>query len=120
MITVLIPKGGGEYQGIGLLKPIWKVLKKVMDHRLEAIVLHNNLHGCLALWGTGTGIIQAKLVQQLVHLDQMPFFGIFINLREAFDAMDWGRCIEILVLYVLGPQMFPLTHNFWDTATNVC
>jgi hypothetical protein len=49
VITVLIPKGGGEYRGIGLLEPIWKVLEKVMDLRLEAIVLHDSLHGCLAL-----------------------------------------------------------------------
>ena len=26
VITVLIPKGGGEYQGIGLMELIWKVL----------------------------------------------------------------------------------------------
>ncbi len=84
VITELILKGGGEYRGISLLEPNWKELKKVMDLRLKAIILHNNLHGCLALWGTGTGIIEAKLAQQLAHLEQMPFFGIFINLRKAF------------------------------------
>ncbi len=31
VVTVLISKGGGEYWGIGLLKTIWKVLKRVMD-----------------------------------------------------------------------------------------
>jgi hypothetical protein len=30
MIVVLLPKGGGNYRGIGLLKPIWKVVEKVM------------------------------------------------------------------------------------------
>ncbi len=44
---MLIPKRGGEYWGIGLLKPIWKVLEKVMDCRLEAIVLHYHL-----VWAT--------------------------------------------------------------------
>jgi hypothetical protein len=24
----------------------WKVIKRVMDHRLEVIALHNSLHGC--------------------------------------------------------------------------
>ncbi len=61
-----------------------------MDLRLEAIVLQDSLHGCLALRGTGTGIIEAKLAQQLAHLEQTPFFGIFINQRKAFDAMDCG------------------------------
>jgi hypothetical protein len=120
VITVLIPKGGGEYRGIGLLEPIWKVLKKVMDLRLEAIVYHDSLHGCLALQGTGTGIIEAKLVQQLAYLEQMPFFGFFIDLRKAFDAIDCGCCLEILGLHGVGPKMLHLIRNFWDSATNVC
>ncbi len=120
VITVLIPKGGGEYRGICLLEPIWKVLKKVMDLRLEAIVLHNSLHGCLTSRGTGTRMIEAKLVQQLANLEQMPFFGIFIILGKAFDAMDWGRCLKILALHGAGPQMLCLIRNFWDTATNIC
>ena len=92
VITVLILKGGGGgYRGNGLLEPIWKVLEKVMDLRLEAIVLHDSLHGCLALQGTGTGIIEAKLAQKLAHLEQMPFFSVFINMRKAFDAIDQGR-----------------------------
>jgi hypothetical protein len=73
VVTGLIPKGGGEYRGIGLLEPIWKVLERVMDIRLEKIILHDSLHGCLAGRGTGTGIIEAKLAQQLAHLEQTPF-----------------------------------------------
>ena len=33
VIVVLIPKGGGDYRGIGLLEPIWKVLEAIMDKR---------------------------------------------------------------------------------------
>ncbi len=91
-----------------------------MDLRLEATVLHNSLHRCLASWGTGTGIIEANLVQQLGHLEQMPFFGIFIDLRKVFEAMDQGCCLEILMLHGANPQMLRLICNFWDTATNVC
>ena len=47
VVTVLIPKGGDEYWGIGLLEPIWKVLERVMDIRLEKIILHDSLHGYL-------------------------------------------------------------------------
>jgi hypothetical protein len=82
-----------------------------MDLRLEAIVLHDSQHGCLALQGKGTGIIEAKLAQQLAHLEQMLFFGIFINLRKAFDAMDRGCCLEILVLHGVGPKMLHLICN---------
>jgi hypothetical protein len=55
VITVLILKGGGEYWGIGFLEPIWKVPEKVMDLRLEAIVLHDSLHRCLACGAQGPG-----------------------------------------------------------------
>jgi hypothetical protein len=33
-------------------------------------------------------LTEAKLAQQLAHLEQTPFFGVFINLQKAFDAMD--------------------------------
>ena len=68
---------------------VWKVLERIMDHRLETIVLHNSLHGgCLKHRGMGKTIVEAKLAQQLAHLEQAPFYGVFIDLRKAFDAMD--------------------------------
>ncbi len=120
VVTVLIPKGGGEYRGIGLLEPIWKVMERVMDTRLETINLHDSLHGCLAGRGTGMGIIEGKLAQQLAHLEQRPFFGVFLDLKKAFDAMDRDRCLAILALHGVGPQLIRLIRSFWESATNVC
>jgi hypothetical protein len=31
VIVVLLLKGSGDYRGIGLLKPIWKVVECIMD-----------------------------------------------------------------------------------------
>ncbi len=59
-----------------------------MDLWLETIKLHNSLHECLAGRGMGTGIIEAKLAQQHAHLEQWPFFGVFLDLKKAFDTMD--------------------------------
>jgi hypothetical protein len=120
VITVLIPKGGGDYRGIGLLEPIWKVIKRVMDKRLEAIVLHDSLHGCCNGRGTGAAVIEAKLTQQLAHIEQTPFYGVFIDLKKAFNAMDWERCLLILEGHGAGPNMRRLIHHFWDVAMNVC
>ncbi len=53
MIAVLLPNGGGDYRGIGLLDPIWKVVEKVMVARFSVIKLHDCLHGGLPGWGTG-------------------------------------------------------------------
>ncbi len=63
VVTVLIPKGGGYYRGIGLLEPIWKIIERVIDKRLKAIALHDSLHSCHNGRGTGTAVIEAKLSQ---------------------------------------------------------
>ena len=61
-----------------------------MNIRLENINLHDSdsLHWCFAGRGTGTGIIEAKLAQQLAHLEQAPFFGVFVGIKKVFDTMD--------------------------------
>jgi hypothetical protein len=91
LIVVLIPKGSGDYRGIGLLEPVWKCIELVIDHQLEAITLHDSLHGCCSKRGTGTAIIEAKLAQQLSYLELKPFYSVFLDLWKAFNAMDWER-----------------------------
>jgi hypothetical protein len=88
IIVILIPKGGGDYRGIRLLEPIWKVIEKAIVHRLDAIQLHNSLHSCHIKCRMGTAIIEAMLVQQLYYLDLQSFYGVFLDLRKAFNAMD--------------------------------
>ena len=96
MIIILLPKGGGNYHGIGLLDPIWKVIEKVMVARLSVIKLHDCLHGGLPCRGTGMAIMEIKVQQQLAWVDQEPLYLIYLDLRKAYDPLDWGRCLEIL------------------------
>ena len=86
LIVVLIPKGGGDYRGIGLMEPMWKVLEIVMVSRMRAIEFHDCLHGSVPKRGTGTATTEVKLAQQLAYLEQEPWYGIFVDLRKAFDA----------------------------------
>jgi hypothetical protein len=57
-------------------------LERVINWRLEVIALHNSLHGCRNGRGTGTAVIEAKLSQQLAHIKQTPFYGVFIDVRR--------------------------------------
>jgi hypothetical protein len=119
-IVVLILKGRGDYHGIGLLEPIWKCIEQVIDHRLDAIELHDSLHGCRSKCGTGTTIIEVKLAQQLLYLKLKPFYGVFLDLWKAFDVMDREQSIMMLEGYGAGPRMIRLIHGYWRDAIIVC
>ena len=61
--VVLLPKGNGDFRGIGLIEALWKVIEKIIDRRLsDSIQFHDVLHGFRAKRGTGTAIIEAKLL----------------------------------------------------------
>jgi hypothetical protein len=92
----------------------------VIDHWLDSIKLHDSLHSCRNKRGMGTAIIKAKLAQQLLYLEFKPFYGIFLDLRKAFDAMDWEQCIMLLEGYGVGPRMIWLIRGYWRDAIMVC
>ena len=121
IIIVLIPKGNsGDYRGIGLLEVIWKVVERILDARLSTIELHDCLHGFRAGRGCGTGIMEAKLAQKLAFIEQVPLYGIFIDLHKAYDAMDRGECLKILRDAGTGEKALCLISRFWKQSVMVC
>ncbi|EJK77954.1 hypothetical protein THAOC_00175, partial [Thalassiosira oceanica] len=87
-------------------------------------VLSSSIRLCMAGFvkgrGCGTAGIEAKLAQQLACLKQRPLYGIFIDLRKVYDAMDRDRCMEIVEGYGVGPNMMRLIQTFWDEQKLVC
>ena len=62
--VVLIPKGKGEFRGIGLVEVTWKVVAVILHRRLTAgIKLHDALHRFRGGRGTGKATLEAKLLQ---------------------------------------------------------
>ncbi len=60
------------------------------------------------------------MTRKLAHIEQALFYRVFINLKKAFDAMDWEQCLFILEGHGMGPSMRHLIRHIWDMATNVC
>ena len=83
-----------------------------MDNCLKVLDYHDCLHGFLAGRGTGTATTEVKLAQQLAYIEQVPLYGVFIDLRKVYDVMDRGRCFEILKAYGVGPKMLKLIDLF--------
>ena len=95
-IIVLLPKGGSDYCGIGLLESVWKVVETIMVARIALIKLHDGLHGRLPGQGTGTATIKAKLAQSLAWRNQCPLYQIYLDLKKAYAAFDREQTLDIL------------------------
>ena len=79
MVTVLLPKGKGDYCGIGLMETIWKLVEVFMDKQFLAIKLHGCLHGFSAGRGMGTatmGVVHANVGQNVTPHN--PSLGLFL------------------------------------------
>ena len=116
--VVLIPKGKGDYRGIGLVEVMWKVVAVILNRRLtSSITLHDVLHGFRAGRGTGTATLKAKLLQQLAAMREEVLYVIFLDLTKAYDALDRSRCLDILEGYGVGPGARRLLINYWRRLT---
>jgi hypothetical protein len=120
MVIILLPKGGGDFQGIGLLDPCWKVVEKNMVCQMGTIDLHPCLHRGMPKQGTGTATIEAKLAQQLAWVEQEPLFQVFVDLCTAYNHINREKCLEIMTGYGVGLKLLRLQEKIWDQAEMVC
>ena len=108
---VLIPKGNGNFRGIGLLDVIWKTV--------TGIQFHDVLHRFRTGRGNWIAPLEAKPLQQLMAMREEVLHEIFLDLHKAYDALDRDRCLNILVAYRVGPRPIRLLRRYWDQLTMV-
>ena len=112
--VVLIPKGKGEYRGIGLMKVMWKVMEDILNFRVTASInYHEFLHRFWIDHGTGTATLEAKLLHQLAALREEVLYMIFLETHKAYDGLDRSICLGTLEGYYVGPQACRLLSTYW-------
>ena len=113
--VVLIPKGDGkDFRGIGLVEFVWKATTGIINWRLNSeICYHDNLHGFRTGRGTGTTILEAKMLQQPTSMKEEFLNTIFMDLQKVYDTLVRYRCIDILTGYSVGPRTLHILWTYW-------
>ena len=99
---------------------MWKVVAAILNRRFTfSITYHDAPHGFRAVRGTGTAALEAKLLQQLADLREEVLYVIFLDLTQAYDALDRSKCLDILEGYGVGPNARRLLTTYWRRLTMV-
>ena len=114
LVLVLIPKGTTNTQDIGMLETLWKLVESLINtHLCASLQIHDVFCGFRDGRGTGTAIMELKLVQDLSSIYQDPLFLVLLDLRKAYDTMDRGRFLITMEGYGVVPCTCGLLETFW-------
>ena len=62
----------------------------------------------------GTAILGLKLAQNLTSVDQDPMFLFFLDLKKAYNTVDFGRLLTTLDGYSVAPTCA----GYWQCFRN--
>ena len=111
---VLIPKGGGDYRGIGLVEVIWKAVAAILNFRFTVgITYHDLFYGFQVGWGTGTDTLEINLLRKDAASREAILYVILLDLHKAYDALDRFRCLGILEGYGVEHRKLLLLLQYW-------
>ena len=111
----MIQKGvGGDFWGVVLVEVLWKTVTGLLGCRFTSVIqFYDVFHGFGAGRGMRAAFLEAKLIQQLTATMEAVLYDIFLDLQKAYDALDRDRCLEIFVVYGLGPRALQLIQTHW-------
>ena len=67
-----------------------------------------------AIRRTGTVSLKVKLLQKFMAIREKVIYKVFLDLRKAYDTLDWEHCMETMVGYSTRPRMNRYIHIYWD------
>ena len=104
--VVIIPKRNGKFRGIGLAKVLWKAFPRVINRRIGAAVqFHDMMHGFRTGRGAGIASLKNKLPHKLTKIREEVLYKVFLDLHKAYDALNRESCMDIILVYGVGPRM---------------
>ena len=62
----------------------------------------------------GTACIEAKLLHQLLKMEQKTLYFIFLDLQKTYNTVDRKQLLEILEGYGVGPNALGPLKFYWD------
>ena len=103
-----------------MVEVIWKAVTRLLNQHLnEAIKFRDVLNRFWASCGTGTANIEAKLLHQLTAMREAFLSKLLLVLQNAYYALDWDKCLKILVACGFGPRALWILRTYWCQLTMV-
>ena len=112
----MIPKGGGtEFREIFLVEVLWKVISGTINRQIwSSIQFHDAIHSFCAGRGTGTAILEVKLLQPLIAMREKVLHSIFLDLCKSYDALYIYHCLNILAGYGVVTRTLRILRTYCD------
>ena len=101
---------------------MYKLISSIINQRLAKSLtakLHDGIHGFRPGRGTGTAIIETKLLMQLAQRTNKPLHMIFLDLKKAYDTLDRDRTMKILEGYGIRENVRRIIGKIWNGDTMV-
>ena len=121
-LLALIPKTvrGDKLRGIALIEVLYKLCATIIHLRLsESIDFHPGIHAFRRGRGTGTAILEAKLLMQKAIREGKTLLQVFLDLSKAYDMLDRNRLMDLFAGYGVGPNLRRLLTNYWNLEVMV-